>query len=86
MRVTLTTIRGGTVWDEEPPAGTEGAFARQIPDGRAVAVYEGEAASKVAAAILRELLALPPAPKLMVLMSNLQTIEHRESSRIVILR
>lgn len=86
MRVTLTTIRGGTVWDDEPPAGTEEAFARQIPAGRAVAVFEGEAASRVAGAILHELLALPPAPKLMVLMTNLQTIEHRESSRIVILR
>ena len=86
MRLTLTTVRGGTVWDEEPPAGTEAIFARHLPDGKPVAIYQNEAANRVAAAILHDLLALPPAPKLFVLMTNLQTIEHRENSRIVILR
>lgn len=86
MRLTLTTLRGGTVWDEEPPPEAEQVFARQIPAGRQLAMYEGEAASRVAGAILRDLLALSPSPRLMVLMANLQTIEHREKSRIVILR
>ena len=86
MRLTLTTLRGGTVWDEEPPPGTEQIVARQIPADRQLALYEGEAASRVAGAILQDLLDLPPSPRLMVLMANLQTIEHREKSRIVILR
>ena len=86
MRLTLTTLRGGTVWDEAPPEEAVEIIARQIPAERPLALYEGEAASRVAAAILRDLLALPPSPKLMVLMTHLQTIEHREKSRIVILR
>ena len=44
MRLTLTTLRGGTVWDEEPPPGTEEFIARHIPAGRALATYTGEAA------------------------------------------
>ena len=59
---------------------------RQIPANKPVALYEGEAASRVAGAILRDLLPLPPSPRLMVLMAHLQTIEHREKSRVVILR
>ena len=86
MRLTLTTLRGGTVWDEAPPAGTEEIVARQLPVGKPLAVFEGERASRVAGALLRELLALPPSPQLMVLMTHLQTIEHREKSRVVILR
>jgi hypothetical protein len=86
MRLTLTTLRGGTVWDEEPPPGTEEFIARHIPAGRALATYTGEAASLVAATILRDVMPLPPSPKLMVLMANLQTIEHREGSRIIILK
>ena len=86
MRLTLTTLRGGTVWDEEPPPETVDAIGRQIPANKPVALYEGEAASRVAGAILRDLLPLPPSPRLMVLMSHLQTIEHREKSRVVILR
>lgn len=86
MRLTLTTIRGGTVWDEEPPAGTEAIVAGHLSEGKVLATYSGEAASRVAGAMLRELLALPPSPKLMVLLANLQTIERREGSRIVILR
>ncbi|MDP9373840.1 MAG: hypothetical protein M3Q65_15580 [Chloroflexota bacterium] len=86
MRLTLTTLRGGTVWDEEAPEGAAEIIARHIPGGRPLAVFHGEAASRVAGAILRDLLALPPSPKLMVLMTHLQTIERREQSRIVILR
>ncbi|HEU5330337.1 MAG TPA: hypothetical protein VFU78_19760 [Thermomicrobiales bacterium] len=86
MRLTLTTVRGGTVWDEEPPAGTEAIFARHIPACKPMAIYQNEAANRIAGAILRDLLPLPPSPKLFVLMTNLQTIEHRENSRIVILR
>ena len=86
MRLTLTTLRGGTVYDEAPPEETVEAIARQIPADRPLAIFEGEAASRAAGAILRDLLALPPSPRLMVLMAHLQTIEHREKSRIVILR
>lgn len=86
VRLTLTTLRGGTVWDEEPPPAAREAVARQIPEGRSVALYEGPAASRAAAALLAELLTLPPHPKLIVLMTHLQTVEHREKSRIVILR
>lgn len=86
MRLTLTTLRGGTVFDEEPPEGTAAIVARQIPTGQPLALFEGEAASRVAGIILRDLMDLPPSPKLMVLMANLQTIEHREKSRLVILR
>ena len=86
MRLTLTTLRGGTVWDEPPPEETVEAIARQIRDGRPLASYQGEEASRVAGAIARELLALPPSPKLVVLVNHLQVIERREQSRIVILR
>ena len=86
MRLTLTTLRGGTVWDEEPHEETVGAIARQIPAGRPLAIYEADEASRVAGAIARELLALPPSPKLVVLVNHLQVIERREQSRIVILR
>lgn len=86
MRLTLATLRGGVVWDEAPPPDTEEAIARHLPDGQLVASYTGEAASQVAGAILRDLITLPPSPKLMVLMANLQTIEHRERSRIIILK
>ena len=86
MRLTLTTLRGGTVFDEEPPEGAAELIARQIPTGQPLAFFEGEAASRVAGAILRDLMALPPSPKLMMLLANLQTIERREKSRIVILR
>lgn len=85
MRLTLITLRGGTVWDEEPPPGLEEAVARHLPAGRTVATYRGEVANRVATAILRDALALPPTPKLMVFMSHLQVIEHREGSQIVIL-
>lgn len=86
MRLTLVTLRGGTVWDEEPPPGTEDSVARHVPAGQILATYTGPAASTVAGAILRDIMHLPPSPKLMVLMANLQTIEHREGSRIIILR
>lgn len=86
MRLTLSTLRGGTVWDEAPPPGTEEAFARHIPVGRPLVSFSGEAANRVATLILRDLMDLPPSPKLMVLMVNLQTIERREGSRILILR
>lgn len=86
MRLTLTTLRGGTVWDEAPPEETEAIVARQIPAGKPLAIYAGEAANRAASAMLKELLALPPSPRLMVLLSNLQTIARREGSRIVILR
>lgn len=86
MRLTLTTLRGGTVFDDEPPLETVEIIVRQIPAGQPLALFEGEAASRIAGIILRDLLALPPSPKLMVLLANLQTIEHREKSRIVILR
>ena len=86
MRLTLTTLRGGTVFDEEPPEGAAELIARQIPSGQPLAFFEDEAASRVAGAILRDLMALPPSPKLMMLLANLQTIERREKSRIVILR
>lgn len=86
MRLTLTTLRGGTVYDEEPPTEIAALIATQLPAGRPVALFEGPAASQVAGALLRELLALPPTPRLVVLMTHLQTIERREQSRIVILR
>ena len=86
MRLTLTTLRGGTVWDEEPPDEAAAIIARHIPNGKPLALFQGEAASRVAGAILRDLLALPPSPRLMVLMTHLQTIERREQSRMVILR
>lgn len=86
MRLTLTTLRGGIVFDEEPPPGAAEIIARQIPAGQPLAFFEGEAASQVAGAILRDLMALPPSPKLMMLLANLQTLERREKSRIVILR
>lgn len=86
MRLTLTTLRGGTVWDEAPPEGAAEIVARQLPAGKPVAIYQGEAASRAAGALLRDLLALPPSPKLVTLMTHLQTIEHREKSRMVILR
>lgn len=86
MRLTLTTLRGGTVWDEAPPPEAEACIARQLPAGKPVAIYQGEGASRVAGAILRDLLTLPPSPKLLMLMTHLQTIEHREKSRMVILR
>ena len=86
MRLTLATLRGGVVWDEAPPPETEEAVARHLPDGQLVATYTSEAASKVAGTILRDLIHLPPSPKLMVLMANLQTVQHREQSRIIILK
>lgn len=86
MRLTLTTLRGGTVYDEEPPTEVVALIANQFPAGRPVALFEGHAASQVAGALLRELLTLPPTPRLVVLMTHLQTIERREQSRIVILR
>jgi hypothetical protein len=86
MRLTLATLRGGVVWDEAPPPGTEEAIARHLPKGQLVATYTDGAASTTAGAILRDLMPLPPSPKLMVLMANLQTIEHRERSRIIILK
>lgn len=85
MRLTLITLRGGTVWDDAPPPGTEAAVARHLPTGRPVAAYRGAAANRVAADILRDLLALPPAPQLIIFMSHLQVIERREGSQIVIL-
>jgi hypothetical protein len=86
MRLTLSTLRGGTVWDEAPPPGTEEFFARHIPIGKPLATFAGEAANRVATLILRDLMDLPPSPKLMALMVNLQTIERREGSRMIILR
>ncbi len=86
MRLMLSTLRGGTVWDEAPPPGTEEVFARHIPAGKPLVAFGGEAANRVATLILRDLMELPPSPKLMVLMANLQTIEHREQSRIIILK
>jgi hypothetical protein len=86
MRLTLTTLRGGTVWDEAPPEEAAEAIARQIPEGRPLAIYQGEEASRVAGALARELMARPPSPKLIVLVNHLQVIERREQSRIVILR
>ena len=86
MRLTLSTLRRGTVWDEEPPPGTEEFIARHLPKDRPLAAYSGEAASRVAGVILRDIMALPPAPKLMVLMAHLQTIERREGSRVIILK
>lgn len=86
MRVTLSTLRGGTVWDDAPPQGTEESFARHVPAGKPVIAFTGEAANRVATLILRDLMERPPSPQLMVLMVNLQTIERREGSTIVILR
>lgn len=86
VRLTLVTLRGGTVWDEAPPPGTEEIVAGRIPDGQLVATFTGEGASQIAGEILRDLMPFPPSPKLMVLMANLQTIERREGSRIIILR
>lgn len=86
MRLTLVTLRGGTVWDEAPPPGTEAILTSRIPDGQLVATFTGDSASKIASEILRDLMPLPPSPKLMVLMANLQSIERREGSRIIILR
>jgi hypothetical protein len=86
MRLTLATLRGGVVFDEAPPPDTEAAIARHLPDGQLVASYTDKAASEVAGVILRDLVSLSPSPKLMVLMANLQTIEHRERSRIIILK
>jgi hypothetical protein len=86
MRLTLATLRGGVVWDEAPPPDTEEAIARHLPDGQLVASYTDEAASQVAGTMLRDLLPLSPSPKLMSLMANLQTIERRERSRIIILK
>ena len=86
MRLTLSTLRGGTVWDDVPPPGTEECFARHIPAGKPLVAFTGEAANRAATLILRDLMELSPSPSLMVLMVNLQTIERREGSRIVILR
>ncbi|MFN8516504.1 MAG: hypothetical protein U0232_11035 [Thermomicrobiales bacterium] len=86
MRLTLSTLRGGTVWDEAPPPGTEDIFARHLPAGKPLIAFTNEAANRVATLILRDLQELPPSPRLMVLMVNLQTIERREGSRILILR
>ncbi len=86
MRLTLVTLRGGTVWDEAPPPGTEAILTSRIADGQLVATFTGDGASKIASEILRDLMPLPPSPKLMVLMANLQSIERREGSRIIILR
>jgi hypothetical protein len=86
VRLTLVTLRGGTVWDEAPPPGTESILASRIPDGQLVATFTGDGASKIASEILRDLMPLSPSPKLMVLMANLQSIERREGSRIIILR
>ncbi len=86
MRLTLSTLRGGTVWDDPPPPGTEECFTRHIPAGKPLVAFTGEAANRVATLILRDLMEMPPSPKLIVLMVNLQTIERREGSRIVILR
>lgn len=86
MRLTLVTLRGGTVWDEAPPPDTEAIIARRIPDGQLVATFTGDGASKLASEILHDLMPLSPSPKLMVLMANLQSIERREGSRIIILR
>ncbi len=86
MRLTLATMRGGIVWDEEPPPGAEEFIARHLPTDRPLASYSGESASRVAATILRDVMVLPPSPKLMVLLANLQTIERREGSRVTILR
>jgi hypothetical protein len=86
MRLTLSTLRGGTVWDEAPPPGTEEFFARHLPAGKPLVAFTGEAANRVATLILRDLMDLSPSPRLMVLMVNLQTIQRREGSRILILR
>lgn len=86
MRLALTTLRGGTVYDDEPPSEAAVLLARYIPTGRSTCMFEGAAASKVASELLRELLVAPPSPRLIVLMTHLQTIEHREQSRIVMLR
>ncbi len=86
MRLTLSTLRGGTVWDEAPPPGTEEFFARHLPAGKPLVAFANEAANRVATLILRDLIDLPPSPKLMALMVNLQTIERREGSRLIILR
>lgn len=86
MHLTLSTLRGGTVWDDTPPPGTEECFARHLPAGKPLVAFTGEAANRVATLILRDLMDQPPSPKLMVLMVNLQTIERREGSRVVILR
>ena len=86
MHLTLSTLRGGTVWDDPLPPGTEEFFARHIPAGKPLVAFSGEAANRVATLILRDLKELPPSPKLMVLMVNLQTIERREGSKILILR
>lgn len=86
MRMTLITLRGGTVWDEALPPDIEAVVARHIPVGEPLASYAGDAASQIASLILGDLTSFPPSPKLMVLMVNLQTIERREGSRILILR
>lgn len=86
MRLTLTTLRGGTVYDDEPPSEAAALLTRYIPAGRSTGLFEGAAASTVASELLRDLLATPPSPRLIVLMTHLQTIEHREKSRIVVLR
>lgn len=86
MRLTLTTLRGGTVYDDEPPPEAAEMLARYLPAGRATALFEGNAASKLAAELLRDLLHAEPNPRLIVLMVHLRTIEHREKSRIVLLR
>lgn len=86
MRLTLTTLRGGTVYDDEPPEEAVQFVARHIPAGRSTAIFAGPSASKVASELLRDLLTVPPQPRLIVLMTHLQTIEHREQSRVVVLR
>ncbi len=86
MRLTLATLRGGVVWDEAPPPETEAAIGRHLPPGQLVATFSGKAANAVADEILHELLDLPPSPKLMTLLANLQIVARREQSKIIILQ
>lgn len=86
MRLILTTLRGGIVWDEAPPPEAEAAIARHLPQRKNEVTYSNAAANTIAKVILHELVSLPPSPKLMVLLTNLQTVERREQSKITIQR